>query len=157
MEGIIFEEIIQKSRRNTDDLPHTSWSDDYEKKKVLQGRSDIPLNEAGIAEARAVGEWFRSHGIVFDQCYSSPLCRAVQTTELIAGYLDILKDERQTEMDYGPYEGMDLTKSCDDASVYMYCLAGTRPGRAVRFLQSVGYTNLQNIGGINAYKGPVEK
>ena len=44
-----------------------------------------------------------------------------------------------------------------DSPVYVYCLAGTRAGRAVRFLQSTGYTNVKNIGGINAYKGPIEK
>ena len=44
-----------------------------------------------------------------------------------------------------------------DAPVFVYCLAGTRAGRAVRFLQNSGYTNVKNIGGINAYKGLIEK
>lgn len=44
-----------------------------------------------------------------------------------------------------------------DAPVFVYCLAGTRAGRAVRFLKKAGYINVQNIGGINSYKGAVEK
>ena len=76
--------------------------------KVLQGRSDVPLNEAGVEEARAAGDWFKTQNIVFNRVYSSPLRRAVQTAKQIAGYLDIRTDERLTEMDYGPFEGMDL-------------------------------------------------
>ena len=45
----------------------------------------------------------------------------------------------------------------EDATVFVYCLAGTRAGRAVRFLENAGFTNVKNIGGINAYRGPKEK
>lgn len=41
--------------------------------------------------------------------------------------------------------------------IYVYCLAGTRSSRAVQYLQSQGYTNVTNIGGINAWRGEVEK
>jgi broad specificity phosphatase PhoE len=45
----------------------------------------------------------------FDAVYTSPLRRAVQTAALIAGETVPLRvDERLIEMDYGPYEGMDL-------------------------------------------------
>ena len=43
------------------------------------------------------------------------------------------------------------------ASIYVYCLAGTRSSRAVRYLQSQGYINITNIGGINRWRGKVEK
>ncbi len=77
---------------------------------VLQGRSDHPLNERGRAQAEAAGAWFRAHGIVFDRVWSSPLIRAVETARLVAGPdADILTEPRLTEMDYGPYEGIDLT------------------------------------------------
>ena len=36
------------------------------RKKVLQGRSDLPLNEEGRREARQAGERFRRAGILFD-------------------------------------------------------------------------------------------
>ena len=77
---------------------------------ALQGQSDHPLNEEGIAQAREAGERFRAAGIAFDRVYSSPLIRAVQTAELAVGdgTAEILIDDRLIEMDYGPYEGMTL-------------------------------------------------
>lgn len=41
--------------------------------------------------------------------------------------------------------------------IYVYCLAWTRSRRAVRILQSKGYSNVKNIGGINSYRGSLEK
>lgn len=76
---------------------------------ALQGRSDHPLNEKGIAQARGAGEWLRGQGIVFSHVYSSPLIRAVETAKLVAPGADLQIEERLIEMDYGPYEGMDLT------------------------------------------------
>ena len=55
------------------------------KKRVLQGRSDQPLNDAGIHEAEEAGAWFREQGISFDEIWSSPLKRAVQTARIAAG------------------------------------------------------------------------
>ncbi len=76
---------------------------------LLQGRSNVPLNDAGLQQAEAVRDSFRSEGIRFDAVYSSPLIRAVQTAEIAAGdAFPIITDERLIEMDYGPYEGMDL-------------------------------------------------
>ena len=55
------------------------------RKSVLQGRSDHPLNDVGREQAKSVGDAFRDAGIVFDRVYTSPLGRAVETAELIAG------------------------------------------------------------------------
>ena len=74
---------------------------------VLQGRSDFALNEADFAQAREAAGKLR--GVRFDRVYSSPLLRAVQTAGQIAPGAEILIDERLIEMDYGPYEGADLT------------------------------------------------
>ncbi len=71
-------------------------------KKKLQGRSDFPLTELGREQASAVGDAFRDAGIVFDKVYSSPLGRAVETAELIAGDAPIEVEEALIEMDYGP-------------------------------------------------------
>ena len=38
----------------------------------------------------------------------------------------------------------------------VYCLAGTRSRRAVSFLQSQGFSNVKNIGGIKSYQGILE-
>ncbi len=82
---------------------------DKNQAKLLQGRSNIALNETGINEAKTAGEWFREQGITFDRVYASPMIRAMQTAELVTGGQDVTTDERLLEMDYGPYEGMDLT------------------------------------------------
>ena len=44
-----------------------------------------------------------------------------------------------------------------DLPLYVHCLSGARSSKAVKYLQMQGYTNVKNIGGINAYKGPIEK
>ena len=75
---------------------------------VLQGRSNLPLNEKGISQADTVGKWFAEQNIKFTRVYSSPLIRAVQTADRVAQNCSKTIDERLIEMDYGPYEGADL-------------------------------------------------
>lgn len=71
--------------------------------KLIQGRSDHPLNEKGIAQARIAAE--RLSGVRFGAVFSSPLIRAVQTAKIVAPYAEPVVDERLIDMDYGPYEG----------------------------------------------------
>ena len=80
---------------------------DMNNRHALQGRSDHPLNDAGIAQAKQAAA--RLRGIRFDHVFSSPLLRAVQTAKIIAPSIAPIVDERLIEMDYGPYEGVDLT------------------------------------------------
>ena len=77
-------------------------------KMLMQGRSDHPLNEAGIAQAEEAAERFAEMGVRIDKVYTSPLVRALQTAKKIAPDAELTVDERLIEMDYGPYEGMDL-------------------------------------------------
>ena len=77
-------------------------------KMLMQGRSDHPLNETGLAQADEAAARFAEMGVTIDRIYSSPLIRAVQTAERIAPDAELAIDERLIEMDYGPYEGMDL-------------------------------------------------
>lgn len=42
-----------------------------------------------------------------------------------------------------------------DNPVYVHCLSGSRSAQAASVLKSMGYTNVTNIGGINAYHGKV--
>lgn len=77
-------------------------------KMLMQGRSDLPLNETGIAQAEEAARRFASMGVSIDKVYTSPLIRAVRTAEIVAPGSGIAIDERLIEMDYGPYEGMDL-------------------------------------------------
>ena len=77
------------------------------KAKVLQGRSNFPLNEEGIRQAREAAELLGD--VSFSRVFSSPLTRAVQTAEILAPHIKPVIDERLIEMDYGPYERADLT------------------------------------------------
>lgn len=73
---------------------------------ALQGRSDHPLNDIGREQAATAAEQLRC--VAFDSVWSSPLIRAVETAGIVAPGQAVRTDERLIEMDYGPYEGMDL-------------------------------------------------
>ena len=74
---------------------------------LLQGRSDIPLNPEGIRQAQTAGDRLRN--IRFDYVFTSPLDRAVQTAAIVVPGVKPVVDELLIEMDYGPFEGTDLT------------------------------------------------
>ncbi len=76
-------------------------------RRVLQGRSDVPLNDTGIKQAQQLAAELST--VSFDRVYTSPLKRAVQTAKIIAPDAEPVIDDRLIEMDYGPYEGTDLT------------------------------------------------
>ena len=77
---------------------------DLNLKKLMQGRSDVPLNENGLSQARAAHE--KIGDIHFDAVYSSPLGRAIETASIIAGVPrdEIITDERIIETNFGKYE-----------------------------------------------------
>ena len=78
---------------------------DYNRQFRLQGRSDIPLNRLGLAQARAAHEALR--GVHFDAVYASPLRRAVDTACIVAGW-----PEEKIELDPRPvsYTHLDVYK-----------------------------------------------
>ena len=41
--------------------------------------------------------------------------------------------------------------------LFVYCYSGTRSRQAIGMLQQMGYSKVNNIGGIAAYLGKVEK
>ncbi len=47
--------------------------------------------------------------------------------------------------------------AAQDTPVFLYCYSGSRSGRAAGLLRRMGYTNVQNIGGIAAWDGKVEQ
>jgi broad specificity phosphatase PhoE len=77
----------------------TEWS----RTGQLAGRTDIPLTDAGVAEASALGPVLARHHLV--AVFTSPLGRAVRTAEL-AGLTDVTADPDLLEWDYGGYESM---------------------------------------------------
>lgn len=79
----------------------TEWNN----RKKLQGRTDIPLNEEGRTMARkAAKEYAHIH---FDICYCSPLIRAKETAQILLENRDvpIIVDKRLSEMCFGVSEG----------------------------------------------------
>ena len=78
---------------------------DWNRFHNLQGKTDIPLNEAGIEMAKEAAERYKD--VHFDICYCSPLTRARQTAELLLEGRDvpIVIDNRLEEMGFGIYEG----------------------------------------------------
>ena len=45
----------------------------------------------------------------------------------------------------------------NDTPIYAYCLRGSRSIKAVAALRKAGYTDVKSIGGINRYRGRIEK
>lgn len=78
---------------------------DLNKQNRMQSVSDEPLNEKGIAQAKAAKE--KIGDMHFDAVYSSSLSRAITTASIIGGVdkNDIIIDDRIIEVDFGRYEG----------------------------------------------------
>jgi len=76
---------------------HTAWNRDHR----IQGRTDIPLDDEAVTGLRALrlpAPWDDA------QLWSSPLQRAAQTAELVAGRVP-RTDPALMEMDWGQWEG----------------------------------------------------
>lgn len=82
----------------------TNWNAE----KLLQGRSDIDLNEIGRNSAIELGNALDADGISFNVIYASPLIRAYETACLIRGRKNtpIIRDQRLTELCFGIQEGL---------------------------------------------------
>ena len=44
----------------------------------------------------------------------------------------------------------------ENVPLYLYCRSGNRSARAAAILRGMGYTNVKDLGGINAYRGEWE-
>ena len=81
---------------------------DWNAERRIQGRTDIPLNDTGRAQALTTGKLLARRS--WDGLYSSPLIRAVETAQIIgdqigmstAGTIDAI-----AERNYGEAEGLD--------------------------------------------------
>ena len=102
---------------------------------VLQSRSDLPLNGIGVEQAKEAA--LRLRGIPFRKVYSSPLRRALQTAALVAPGIPVTVDERLIEMDYGPYEGMDLRSPAPEIMAFFRDFAHTPAPEGVEQLSDV--------------------
>lgn len=83
---------------------------DWNFKGMLQGSSDIPLNEEGIRQAYETKALLKD--IKIDKLYCSPLSRAKATAEIINElyHLPMHMDERLIERGFGILEGQHVPK-----------------------------------------------
>ena len=74
------------------------------KKQLMQGLYDEPLNETGIAQAKEARA--KIGDMKFDAIYASPLIRARKTASIIGGVPmdEVIVDPRIIEVDFGKYE-----------------------------------------------------
>jgi 2,3-bisphosphoglycerate-dependent phosphoglycerate mutase len=79
---------------------------DWNREGRLQGRSDVPLNRTGLAQAEALAEKLRAHAL--DAVLSSDLSRAWATGRIVAEGLGvpIHPDPDLRETDVGEAEGL---------------------------------------------------
>jgi broad specificity phosphatase PhoE len=90
----------------------------------------MPLTQAGVEQARAVGEALR--GREFALVLSSPLRRALDTARL-AGFEPQVREEL-AEWDYGEYEGLttvQIRETVPDWTIWRYGARGGESGAEV--------------------------
>ncbi|MDR2686749.1 MAG: histidine phosphatase family protein, partial [Oscillospiraceae bacterium] len=85
---------------------------DWNARDLVQGRTDIPLNETGRAQARARATELIGYRPPVDVIYASPLKRARETAEIIQSALGVplYFDNRLMEMRFGRLEGVPRTQ-----------------------------------------------
>lgn len=77
---------------------------DYNKKKLLQGSSNIPLNDIGREKCYELKEKLKDKH--YDICFSSPLMRTMETAMILVGDRVLIeKDNRLIERSLGELEG----------------------------------------------------
>ena len=77
---------------------------DLNRRRLLQGASDLPLDDLGRRQAVESGDYVRRHWKV-DRVVCSPRRRARETLELAGFGENVLIEDRLAEMDYGELEG----------------------------------------------------
>ena len=80
----------------------TAWN----RENRVCGKTDLPLTELGVAQARATADRLRDCPI--DRIFYSPLLRAQQTAQIInqGRNLPMETEPRIAEQNYGRYEGV---------------------------------------------------
>lgn len=84
---------------------------DWNLEERLQGATDVPLNDTGRQEARALGRHLRAETPAWDVLVSSPLGRAVETARIIGLVLGLEPTatyDDLVERGFGRHEGSRL-------------------------------------------------
>ena len=91
-------------------IRHGNTFDPSDEPVWVGARTDMPLVEKGLDQARAVGEALKRKGVTPDALIAGPLQRTRRSAEIIADLLGLAPstiriDRRLTEIDYGAWEG----------------------------------------------------
>ena len=77
---------------------------DWNKNGICQGKTNISLNENGVAQAKVLKDKINVN--LIDICYVSPLNRTIETAKIITNNkLDLIIDDRIVERGFGTLEG----------------------------------------------------
>jgi probable phosphoglycerate mutase len=122
----------------------TAWNAESGTER-FRGRIDLPLDDVGRAQARAIADRLRSEPI--SVLYSSPLLRTRQTIAPLAEALQpagvpLVRHDGLIDIDYGRFQGMTHSEA---ARVYPhdYALWRSAPGQ-VRFPEGESLVDVQS-------------
>lgn len=81
----------------------TNWN----REQRFQSRTDVPLNEHGLAQARAVRDELKRRDVCFVAARCSPMSRAIETARIIleGSGIDAQVERAFTELNFGRFEG----------------------------------------------------
>ena len=123
----------------------------------FQGREDIPLNENGIAQAKACGQALAGCGI--QAVYTSPLARAHRTGEIIAACAGLPESAvvvlpEFIERDMGEYSGQfikdradyfAIAAGADFGGMELFSAVLERMKRGLQILSETGYDTIAAV------------
>jgi 2,3-bisphosphoglycerate-dependent phosphoglycerate mutase len=94
----------------------------WNRENLFTGWHDVPLSDAGRAEATAAGETLAAAGLWFDVLHTSLLVRATQTAELTLAalgqaWLPVQRSWRLNERHYGALQGLDKRATAEQYGV----------------------------------------
>jgi probable phosphoglycerate mutase len=122
---------------------------DWNAQGLSQGRTDIPLNAVGVAQAERAARTLKASGIA--TVVASPLIRARRTAEIVAAPLGlpVALDEDLAEVNFGEQEGQPMGDWYDD-----WIAGGYTPARAETF-QVLLERAVRGVNAAIARPGPV--
>jgi len=87
---------------------------DWNVNEVFRGRLDIELNETGHKQARLMADYLA--GTRLSAVYSSPLKRALETAQAVAGRqgIEVTASPELTDMDFGEWQGLSIKTVRDE-------------------------------------------
>lgn len=105
---------------------------DWNKQCLMQGSSDIPLNDVGRQQAHDTAAALKARGLSYDVVVASPLSRALETAQIIAADFGLTVSatyDGLVERSYGEAEGLDISEEARRTPDAFY--AGVESERSV--------------------------